>query len=233
MIGKTVANDKAIENVHIINLNTSEGTISSDVGLFRIPVKVGDTLLLSSLIHERIKIRISEDIIDEKKITITLTPKIEALDEMKLTGLTGNLEQDLQKTPKDTIPPLGWVYTYDDFKESIHTDSNANEEPVNAEDFVNPIPGGGAAIGLPDKRLIREQRLKRTLKLKKDFPNKLIKEFGISYFTVTLGVEKEEIPKFISFCEHLRIFEKYQANKILEVIEILKTESKNYHDLED
>lgn len=233
LIGKIVTNNQAVENVHIINLNTSVGTISSDLGLFSIPVIVGDTLLISSLIHERLKIRISQDIMEEKEIVIQLTPKVEVLDEMQLTGLTGNLEYDLQQIPPDTIPKLGWVFSTQDLTKNLKSDELQNQSKVNAEDFVNPISGGGGGIGLPDKRLIREQRLKRILKSKKDFPNKLLKEFGISYFTVTLGIKKEEIPKFISFCEPMGIFEKYQEHKILEVIEILKTESENYHDVKD
>jgi len=233
LVGKTIANNNAVENVHVINLNTSVGTISSSIGLFRIPVKVGDTLLFSSLIHQKIKIGISEDILDEKKITIVLTPKVEALDEIKFTGLTGNLERDLQKKPADSIPELGWKYSVDDLNVTLNTDEDVNQTRVNAENFVNPIPGGGAAIGLPDKQLIRERRLKRTLKLKKDFPDLLIKEFGISYFTITLGIKEEDIPNFISFCEPKSLFEKYRSNNILEVIEILKKESAIYHEFKD
>ena len=233
LTGKTLASKKAVENVHIVNISSSEGTISSDLGLFQIPVKIGDTLLFSSLAHERLKISITEKILQEKNITISLKPKVIALDEMTFTGLTGNLEYDLQQLPADTIPPLGWEFSPTDLNKKLKSDNLMNQSAVNAEDFVNPIPGGGAAVGLPDKRLMREQQLKRTLKLKKEFPNKLTKEFGISYFTVTLGIQKEEIPKFIAFCEPMNIFEKYQNNNILEVIEILKTESKNYHDLED
>lgn len=231
--GKAVVKTKAIEGVHIVNLSTSQGTISSDFGLFNLPVSLGDTLLFSSLAHENLRVEISKNTEQTKFIRISLTPKTVALDEIKLTGLTGNLEHDLQRQPSETQPKIGWNYTSQDLQKKLPSDDLMNQSKVNAENFVNPIQGGGAGIGLPDKRLLREQQLKRTLKLKKDFPDILIKEFGILYFTQILGVTKEDIPGFISFCEPMGIFEKFQNRELLELIEILKTESTHYHELED
>lgn len=233
LTGKTISNGIPVEHVHLVNLSSSIGTISSEKGFFTIEVEVGDSILVSSLAHQRMVVKITKDIQQEKILTISLTPKIEELDEIRFTGLTGNLKYDLELQPEDSIPEMGWNYSSDDLKTNFTSNIDPSEKRVNAENFVNPIPGGGATVGLPDKQLIREQRLKRTLKLKKDFPDKLIKEFGISYFTVTLGIKQKNIPHFISFCEAKDLFEKYRSNNILEVIEILKEESNSYHELQD
>lgn len=231
--GKVISKNKALNNVHIVNTSSSLGSITNDLGFFSLLVKAGDTLLISSLAHQRLRMKITDDIVSEKYLVIELQPNVVALDEMKLTGLTGNLEYDLERKPSDTIPQIGWKFSTRDLKVKLPTDDLMNQSNVNAEAFVNPIQGGGAGIGLPDKALIREQRLKRELKLKKEFSNKLIKEFGISYFTVTLGISKEKIPNFITFCEPFDLFKKYQSNQILEVIEILKKESTLYNELEN
>jgi hypothetical protein len=51
-----------IHDVHIINMTTNTGTISNDLGIFTIPVTLGDRLSISHL--------------NLKNVTITITKKI-------------------------------------------------------------------------------------------------------------------------------------------------------------
>lgn len=228
--GQLQSETKKLEDIHIFNISKSLGVISNDDGSFKLSVSENDTLYISSLQYEKISVQITKKNIDAKQLIIALNPFVNELDEMYLKLLTGSLRADMASSPVDTIPKPGWVYTKKDIYSIPAIDENdptTRPDPQANTDPLGPI-GGGAA--LPDKRYDALLRLKRELKLKKDFPEKLKNEFGISYFTFALKIPEAQINNFISYCEYRDIFKKYYNNKVLEVIEILKKESKNYHD---
>ena len=106
------------------------------------------------------------------------------------------------------------------------------EKKPNAAKLTDPnyIEGMGISTG-PDKRLEAKLKLKRELKNKKAFPNKIKKELGVDYFTKKLHIPIEEIDKFLAYCEFKNIIEEYYSNNLLEVIKILQEESKTYNDI--
>ena len=108
-------------------------------------------------------------------------------------------------------------------------DDYAKDKRVNAQDITDPIGPMGAAATLPDKRYQQLLKLKRELKQKKDFPDKIKRDLGIGYFTKNLNIPEDQINLFLSYCEYRDVVEKYYNNKELEVIEILNQESKNYN----
>ena len=65
-----------VKNANIINLNTNQGTFSSDAGRFQIYAKKGDTLRISSIQHITQKIKITPQIIENKALIIILKPNI-------------------------------------------------------------------------------------------------------------------------------------------------------------
>ena len=51
--GKIVVDSTAIEHAHIINKTTLKGTISNKSGVFKLPIRVGDTLFVSHINFEK------------------------------------------------------------------------------------------------------------------------------------------------------------------------------------
>ena len=228
--GQLQSETNKLEDIHIFNISKSLGVISNDDGSFELPVSENDTLYISSLQYEKISVQITKNNIEAKQLIITLNPLVNELDEMYLKLLTGSLRADMASSPKDTIPKMGYVYkTSDLYKTPTHNEFEGAAHP-NAQAITDPLGPIGGGVGLRDRSYEALLKQKRELKLKKEFPEKLKNEFGISYFTFDLKIPEDQINNFISYCEYQNIFEKYYSNKVLEVIQILKEESKNYHE---
>ena len=229
--GSIVNNSKGIENVHIFNISKKTGTISNDLGKFELKTALNDTLYVSSLQYKKLTIVVSQKNIDAKQIIIELITTVNQLDEVFLKHLSGNLRADIASRPKDTIPKIGYVYSNKDLYKNLPADSYEQSKRPNALAITDPIGPLSGGIGLPGKRSEKLLRLKRELKLRKDFSKKLQNEFGIDYFTIDLKIEENQINNFLSYCEYYHIFEKYYDNKVLEVLKILKKESKIYNEI--
>ena len=73
-----------LENVHVINKNTSIGTITNSKGEFKIPVLKNDTLFVSHINIKNKEISISEEIFSSKKITLHIASASFVLDEITI-----------------------------------------------------------------------------------------------------------------------------------------------------
>ena len=90
-----------LSNVNIINVNKMKGTTTDEKGLFEIEVTASDTLHLSILGFQSLKIKVTNDWIKNKTSTIFLTEKAYALEEVIIRrfNLTGYLEIDNKLFP--------------------------------------------------------------------------------------------------------------------------------------
>lgn len=227
--GKLLFDNVGVGNAHVFNKNSFEGTISNDAGNFDITVKLHDTLLISSLEYEIKKIVVSKEIYKIRQIIVRLAPSVTNLKEVFIKGLTGNLAFDFKNKPKITTP----THNYD--KLDLSTGLSDDIHGSQSAPFAGPggfKPGTGGA-SIPNFQLIKEQRLKRELAKKKDFPFKIRREFGLSFFTDDLKIPKEKIDHFLAFCEFFDIIDLFYSQKKLQVIEILKRESELYNALEN
>ena len=232
--GAIYSSNKPVNDIHVVNLNNRFVTISSTEGTFEILAKEGDVLLFSSIQFENKKITISKYHIESTSIITTLVPIVNILDEVFLHGLTGSLDLDFKKTPKDTIPKTNFTYKLSDLDKKLPGDEFGYQKDVNAESFTNPIYLAGGGQGSKyNKHLENERALKRKLEKMKEFPYQLRKRLGDDFFINSLKIPKEKIYLFIDYCESKEISAKYYDNKLLEIIEILKDESSNYIKIKD
>jgi hypothetical protein len=90
-----------VSNVNIINLNKAKATVSDSKGYFELIASVNDTLHLSMVGFQSIKMRITNDWVKNKTTTIKLTEKAIALEEVIIQPymLTGYLEIDTKLIP--------------------------------------------------------------------------------------------------------------------------------------
>ena len=229
LFGIIFSNKTPIADVHIFNISNKQGTITNEFGEFQLKAAVNDTLYVSSLEYEKVYVLVTEKNIDLKQINIELVPLVNQLDEVFLRHLTGDLNIDLANKPKDTIPKVGYVYNKIDLNKTLPSDSYSKDKRPSAQAITDPIGPVGGGVGLPDKRYEKEQQLKREIARKSKFPEKITREFGITYFTEDLNIPEEKINNFIAYCQYRKIYEKYYNNHVLEVIQILKEESINYN----
>ncbi len=226
--GKIFSFSYSVSNVHIINLNNSSGTLSNDNGEYEIRVHLNDTLLFSSIQYEKIKIVVTKNHLNSKIMDVYLIPITINLEEVFLHGLTGNLNIDLAKKPKDTIPNHNFVLKLSDLDKILPPDIQGPKKAP----FVGPFKPLPAAATFPDYYLIALRKLKKELKSKTQFPIKIKKDLGISYFTNNLKIPEEKINHFLAYCEYKNIIDEYNKNNLLEVIKILREQSILYHKIE-
>ncbi|MGY5354251.1 carboxypeptidase-like regulatory domain-containing protein [Wenyingzhuangia sp. IMCC45467] len=93
----------AIQGASLLNLTNIDGEVSNKEGLFEINVTENDTLLISSLGFESIKIKVTKDLSIGTELNINLFPKIEDLPEVNVHAykIIGVLEIDVKNVPKD------------------------------------------------------------------------------------------------------------------------------------
>ena len=227
--GKITSFKQPIGDVHVFNLTTKLGAISNDNGEFELVVSLNDTLLFSSIEFEKKKLKITKSHLIAKKITIELNPFVNALKEVFVFGLTGNLSSDTNLVPKDTLPKANFIFKLSDLDKILPPDQHGSKKAP----YVGPFPPISGGIPLPDPRYEAEQRLKREISQKKQFPIKIRKELGLAYFTDKLKIPEEKIDNFLAFCEDRNIIFEYYNNNLLQVIQILREESKNYYEIKE
>ena len=82
--GKVFFDDIVISDVHIINKNSNLGTNTNDLGLFEIPVFIGDTLVFSHINFKNKEIAITQEVLNKEIVTIVLEGKTYELEEITL-----------------------------------------------------------------------------------------------------------------------------------------------------
>lgn len=238
---KTVINGKildsvgVVKNANIINLNTNQGTFSSDNGGFRIFVSEGDSLRISSVQHIAKKIIITKNNLTDKNLTIILKSNTYILDEfdLKRHNLTGRLGIDTKDVPsnrKDSLLREAMDFSKVNMKVvegDDYIDKRVRPQVVNTDPTANFVGVGAAAI-IPFKYSERLWALRKELAIKKAFPYKILSELGEKFFFEKLKIPIEKYFHFLEYCNPLGIEKLHKEGKNLEVIKILQRESISY-----
>jgi hypothetical protein len=233
--GKVLDSLGGLKNVTIINLQTKQGTSSNNNGAFRIFLKLGDSLKASSIQHLTKTITVSKYNIDNKTITIFLKPKVYQLDEFELKkhNLSGSLGTDSKGVS---------INKKDSLLRDVMNFSKVNMKIIEGDDYIDQrvrphinetdpnaaFVGAGAALSIPFKYSERLWALRKKLAIQKKFPYKILSELGDKFFFDELKIPLESYFHFLEYCNPLGIENLHKEGKLLEVIKILREESKSY-----
>ena len=225
-----------VKNANIINLKTKQGTFSNDDGRFRIFVSKGDTLRVSSVQHQPKKIVVSKDVFDKEEITIQIKLIVYTLEEIELkrNNLQGRLGIDIKDVPKNEKDSLlRKVMDFSDVNfnapdNTIDAVKRAKPPIVNTMEGAMPMAGAGAKAIIPFKYSEKLWALRKKLEQKKQFPYKILSELGDKFFFDELKIPIDNYFHFLEYCNPLGIEELHKKGRNLEIIKILKTESKTY-----
>lgn len=205
-VSGTIVNDNtmlALSNVNIVNLNKVKASVSNDKGHFEIEATVNDTLLLSLIGFQSLKVRVTNDWIKNKNTQLQLTERAIALEEVIIQPyrLTGYLEVDSKLIP-----------TRQNYRYSI----SGLEQGYEAGEYA---PGAfGNVLGSifnPADMLYnffgkKPRELKKLKDLKKDTNIRSMLETKYDRETIAalLGITKEEIPEILARCNYSESFAK-------------------------
>jgi hypothetical protein len=192
-----------LSNVNIINVNKMKGTTTDEKGLFEIEVTASDTLHLSILGFQSLKIKVTNDWIKNNFTKIYLTEKAYALEEVVIRpfNLTGYLEIDTKLIPEK-----------ENYRYSISGLTQGYEAGEYSPNAFGKVMG---SIFNPADMLYnffgkKPKELKRLKEMKKDdtVRNLLETKFDRETIAVLLGVDKKEIAEILERCNYSESFVK-------------------------
>ncbi|UPQ78882.1 carboxypeptidase-like regulatory domain-containing protein [Flavobacterium azooxidireducens] len=200
----TVLNDsdsKPLSNVNIINMNSVRGSISNNEGVFEISVQVNDTLHISLIGFQSIRVRVTNDWIKSKNTQIKLTEKAIALEEVVLTpyNLTGYLQIDAKHIPVNNNQRYGISglnYGYEAGQYSPNAFNRVLGSIFNPTDMLYNFFGN------------KPRELRKLKEMKKDdtVRNLLESKFDRETIAIMLGIDKKEIPEILERCNYSESF---------------------------
>jgi len=192
----------AIAGTTLLNLSTVDGTISSKEGLFDLEIKESDTLLISHVGYESIKLKITRDLSKGAELNIELYPKIEQLEAVIIGHkLIGVLDIDIKNVPKDKYNRIhinGLPQTYE-VRKSNNNVSNLGQA---LKSLQNPIDGIYNLFGKKPKKLKDLKKLKEKDATREILTQRFDREIILDY----LQMDITQLTEVLSQCNYSPYF---------------------------
>ena len=203
-VSGTIINDNTllpITNANIINVNKVKGVVTNASGYFELEVSVSDTLHISILGYQSLRVRVTNDWLKNGTAKILMTEKAIALEEVvvKKYDLTGYLEVDSKLIPEK-----------ENYRYSISGLPTAYEAGESSPNAFTRVLG---SIFNPADMLYnffgkKPKELKKLKSMKKDDTVRTLLEskFDREMISVLLGVDKKEIAEILQRCNYSESF---------------------------
>ena len=195
------ANDKPLENVNIVNINTVKGSTTNADGKFQVKARISDTLYLSYIGYRSIQVKITEDWVKFGEVKIKMTESAIALEEVKLKEiqLTGYLEIDAKNIP-----------IYDNYRYSIsgldyaYEGGNYQKSAISKvlQSISNPADLLYKTFSKKDKQMRRLRKMKANQSIKEILQDKFDRET----LSAVLQISKDDIDQVLERCNYSRDF---------------------------
>jgi hypothetical protein len=205
------ATKSPLAGAHLFNLNSVIGTISNDSGMFELATSVNDTIYVSYLGYQSIKLKITNDLLKGNELVIELYEKAEQMDEIVVSShkLIGVLEIDAKNVPKDKYSRIhinGVPQTYEvgtRQRKEFNSPIDALFRPI---DFVYNMFGKNPNQLRKLKKLKDDENLRNMLDTS---DRELLMEY--------LGMTAEELNELLNECNYSDYFIKSASD--LQLIE--------------
>ena len=191
-----------VEGVNIININTVKGTVTDHRGNFTIEARANDTLHVSFIGYQSLKVRVTADWISFKSVTkIPLTERAYTLEEVVINkyNLTGYLQIDSKLAPVNEnyrYSISGLNLGYEAGQNSPNAFKRIVSSVFNPADLLHNVFGKKPA----EMRRLREMKKDDTVR------NALASKFDRETLAALLGVDKAEIVNILERCNYSEAF---------------------------
>ncbi len=219
-------NATSLLGAHILNLNAVRGTISNTDGKFVIPTSVNDTIMISYIGYQSIKLKITNDLLKGNELSITLHEKSKQMQEVtvKTHNLIGVLEVDIKQVPKDNFTRIhinGLPQTYEVGKPKQKNLSSLAAAVVNPVDFLYNM------FGKKPKSLRKLKKLKNEDELREILNQKFDREVMLEY----LEMSDKQLQELLNDCNYSEYFIKTASD--LQIVEAILDCHENYKALKE
>lgn len=206
------ANKTPLKGAHLFNLNSVVGTIANDDGKFELATKVNDTIYVSYLGFQSIKLKITNDLLKGNELVIELHERTEEMEEIvvKSHKLIGVLEIDAKNVPKDKYARIHIVGLPQTYEVGTRTRKNYTS-PIDA--LFRPIDFVYSMFGKKPQQLKKLKKLRSEDSLREMLEGKFNRELMMEY----LDMDAQELTELLNECNYSDYF--IQSASDLQLIE--------------
>ncbi len=214
--GKIISiNDKKpLQSAHIINLNSVKGTITNSQGQFEIPASVNDTIFISYIGFQSIKLKITNDLLKGNELEIAIHEKVVNIDEVTIKShkLIGVLVVDAKNVPENSYSRIhinGLPQAYE-VGRSYGSSYNSGLGAI-----FNPVDFWYKKFGKKPKELDRLRKLKEGDQMRNMMEQKYSREIMMDY----LDMSRKELNDLLTECNYSgRFINKASDLQIIEAV---------------
>ncbi|MFZ4105378.1 carboxypeptidase-like regulatory domain-containing protein [Flavobacterium sp.] len=190
-----------LQDVNIININKVKGTVTNVRGNFDIDAEVSDTLHITMIGFQSLRVKVTNDWVKNGNAKIELTEKAIALEEVivRKYNLTGYLEVDTKLIPdpenfRYSISGLPQGYEAGEYSPKAF--SRVMNSIFNPADMLYNFFGN------------KPKELRKLKEMKKDNTVKSLLEtkFDRETIAILLGIDKKDIPEILQRCNYSEAF---------------------------
>jgi hypothetical protein len=209
------ANQTPLKGANLFNLNSVVGTITNDNGKFELATKVNDTVYISYIGFQSIKLKITNDLLNGNELVIELNEKVEALDEIvvKSHKLIGVLEIDAKNAPRDKYSRIHIVGLQQTYEVGNRRADRNYTSPIDA--LFKPIDFVYNMFGKKPQQLKKLKKLRNEDDLRKMLEGKFNRELMMEY----LDLNAQELTELLNECNYSDYFIKSASD--LQLIEAI------------
>ncbi len=194
----SVTTKKPLQSAHIINLNSVRGTITNTDGQFEISASPNDTLYISYIGYQSIKLKITRDLLKGNELEIAIHEKIVKIDEVMVKShrLIGVLVVDAKNVPQDRYSRIyidGLPQTYESGSMNFNSAISA---------IFNPVDFWYSKLGKRSKEMKRLKKLKEGDDVRSLMEQKYSREVILDY----LDMSRKELNDLLTECHYSQRF---------------------------
>jgi hypothetical protein len=190
-----------LANVNIININKVRGTVTNTRGAFELDAEVNDTLHITMIGFQSLRVRVTNDWIKNGNAKIVLTEKAIALEEVVVRKykLTGYLEVDTKLIPENE----NYRYSISGLPQGYETGDHSPKAFSRVMNSIfNPADMLYNFFGKKPKELRKLKEMKKDNTVKALLETKFDREM----IAVLLGIDKKDIAEILQHCNYSEAF---------------------------
>jgi len=215
-----------LKSAHVFNLNTVSGIVTNRFGDFKIKAKKNDTIHISYIGYESVKLIVTNDLLKDKNIEIAINEKVVEIEEVvvRAHNLVGVLAIDSKSVPDEAPRQIhieGLAQTFEVGKPV----SRNYDSPLAA--VFNPVDFWYQKLGKKPKEMKKLKKLREDDNLKDLMEEKFDREVMLEY----LDMSRDELNELLKDCNYSRKFIKKASdlqivNAVINCFEGHKTHAK-------
>ena len=224
------------EGVSIYNKSSQKGTVSDKDGNFTMAVAVEDVIVITALQFQTFTRKVTEGILQNKKMSILLNTNINTLDEILLRShnLTGYVELDTKNIQVFVAPKFELSYSINaNFAPDRFSriQNNVAQEALGYGTMSNGLNLGGL-FGLALTSLFPKKDRRNFIdpfaEKKSETPT-LQDKYSAQYYSTTFGITLAQVDDFIYFVTHnVATWNLLGPENEMQLLKILFEQSKRY-----